>query len=182
MFEGCSSLTTVNTNFLPASILPQGCYAYMFQSCSNLTNMPNLQNATTLKSDGHSQCGAMFAHCSKLTTVYRLPATILTNHCYQSMFYNCTSLTTIPSNMLPATNLASQCYYTMFYNCNKLTNVPTLPATVMAYQCYRCMFEKCTSLTSVSFNLLPATTLAEMCYQGMFYRMHKIDKCSLFTS
>lgn len=57
-----------------------------------------------------------------------LPATTLTEGCYQSMFYNCTSLTVAPE--LPATALAAWCYSYMFSNCTSLTKVATVPSSV----------------------------------------------------
>lgn len=38
--------------------------------------------------------------------------------CYSEMFYNCTSLTTVPE--LPATTLAKNCYYFMFSDCKAI--------------------------------------------------------------
>ena len=43
---------------------------------------------------------------------------LMVDECYQSMFYNCTSLTQAPS--LPATTLVANCYYAMFYGCTSL--------------------------------------------------------------
>jgi hypothetical protein len=94
-----------------------------------------------------------------------LPATTLTENCYQSMFYGCTSLTTAPK--LPATTLTENCYYRMFYGCTSLTIAPKLPATALDYSCYASMFYGCTSLTTAPE--LPATTLADFCYDNMFY-------------
>ena len=48
-----------------------------------------------------------------------LPATTLTEACYQYMFYYCSSLTSAPA--LPATQLATACYFGMFYDCSNLT-------------------------------------------------------------
>ena len=90
--------------------------------------------------------------------------TISNNHCYSSMFYGCTSLTTAPS--LPATTLADYCYYYMFSGCRSLTTAPSLPATTLANYCYNSMFYNCTSLTTAPS--LPATTLANNCYSNMF--------------
>ncbi len=93
-----------------------------------------------------------------------LPATTLTNRCYSSMFWHCTSLTTAPD--LPATELSSSCYDNMFRRCSALTAAPDLPATVLAQGCYGEMFKECTSLTAAPE--LPATKLATFCYQAMF--------------
>ena len=76
-----------------------------------------------------------------------LPATTLTNYCYQDMFMNCTSLTTAPE--LPATTLAEYCYYYMFQGCSGLTAAPVLPASTLIKGCYSYMFKNCSSLNYV---------------------------------
>ena len=88
----------------------------------------------------------------------------MANHCYQSMFDGCKSLTQAP--VLPATTLAGYCYYNMFQGCTALTQAPALPATTLATGCYRFMFSGCISLTKSP--ALPATTLASGCYEAMF--------------
>ena len=103
-----------------------------------------------------------------------LPATVLTDYCYDSMFKGCTSLTTPPS--LPATTLSQYapqypqygqyCYHGMFEGCTSLTTAPALPATALTNYCYYSMFAGCTSLTTAP--ALPATTLAQYCYTDMF--------------
>ena len=107
---------------------------------------------------------SMFSGCTSLTTAPELPATTLANYCYQSMFSGCTSLTTAP--ILPATTLADGCYSNMFQSCTSLTTAPILPATTLAHMCCAQMFYDCTSLTTAP--ALPATTLADYCYQYMF--------------
>ena len=104
-----------------------------------------------------------------------LPATALTDYCYDSMFKGCTSLTTAPA--LPATTLSEYapqypeygqyCYKDMFCNCTSLTTAPALPATALTNYCYYGMFYNCTSLTTAP--ALPANTLTYGCYSQMFY-------------
>ena len=77
-----------------------------------------------------------------------LPATTLTDDCYQNMFYGCTALTAAPA--LPAKTLTDACYYQMFRDCTALTAAPTLPATTLAESCYFFMFKGCTNLSSVT--------------------------------
>ena len=109
---------------------------------------------------------SLFFGCTSLTTAPAiLPATTLAVSCYSTMFSGCTSLTTAPA-ILPATTLAGSCYYYMFYDCTTLTTAPTLPATTLANNCYGYMFKNCTSLTTAP--ALPATTLTNNCYQSMF--------------
>lgn len=143
------------------------CYAYMFHSCSSLTQAPAL-SATTLADYCYYQ---MFHSCSSLTKAPALPATTLSNYCYYGMFQNCTSLTQVPT--LPAITLANSCYKTMFRGCTALTQAPTLPATTLETYCYQAMFSGCTSLTQAP--ALPATTLALYCYAYMF------NSCSSLT-
>lgn len=107
---------------------------------------------------------SLFRECTGLTTAPELPSTTLAGGCYQSMFRGCTSLTTPPQ--LPARTMASWCYSNMFQGCTSLTTPPVLPATTLASNCYHMMFTSCTSL--VTAPTLPATTLADNCYKQMF--------------
>jgi hypothetical protein len=159
IFLGCTSLTTAPE--LPATTLAVGCYASMFQNCSSLTTVPELLSTTLAQ---YCYYG-MFSGCTSLTVAPELPATTLTNNCYAAMFGGCTSLTQAPE--LPATTLANSCYQQMFQGCTSLTTAPELPATTLAYGCYVSMFGGCTSLTTT--HVLPATILAESCYSQMFY-------------
>ncbi len=109
---------------------------------------------------------SMFRDCTSLTTAPELPATTLFMYCYFSMFDGCTSLTNAPE--LSATTLAEGCYANMFDGCTSLTNAPELPATTLFGYCYQFMFSDCTNLTTAPE--LHATTLAEGCYYGMFSR------------
>ena len=98
-----------------------------------------------------------------------LPATILSEHCYDSMFFESHYLTRAPS--LPATSLAKGCYFNMFYKCWHLQEAPELPATSLAESCYANMFWGCGLQTAPS---LPATTLVEDCYRGMFNECYSL--------
>ena len=142
-----------------------GEYAFtsLFEKCVNLVSAENLiLPATTLANHCYQ---SMFRDCSSLTTAPSvLPATTLANNCYQYMFYGCTKLTTAPA--LPATTLTSNCYDSMFWGCTNLATAPALPATKLASECYKSMFYRCTKLTTVP--KLPATTLVSKCYQEMF--------------
>ena len=117
--------------------------------------------ATTLTERCYEQ---MFTSDTILTAAPALPATTLAPYCYQSMFNFCYALTTAPA--LPATTMESNCYNQMFYYCTGLTTAPALPATTLAEECYSYMFYNCTGLTTAP--ALPATTLADYCYYYMF--------------
>ena len=131
----------------------------LFCGCDSLITAPELP-ATILSEDCYEE---MFSYCTNLTTAPELPAMTLTYSCYYNMFYGCDSLIKAPK--LPATILTD--YYCMFYGCASLVTAPKLPATMLAKDCYYDMFHDCTSL--VVAPELPATTLAEDCYYCMFY-------------
>ena len=91
----------------------------------------------------------------------KLPATTLTEHCYEIMFFDCTSLTTAPE--LPATTLADSCYNRMFQGCQSLTSAPELPAITLVNNCYNYMFYGCTSLSYIKamFTTTPSTAYTQ---------------------
>ena len=91
----------------------------------------------------------LFGDCTKLISAENLilPATTLASNCYNSMFYNCASLTTAPE--LPANTLKSGCYSYMFYKCPSLTTAPELPVTILVDSCYMGMFSNCTKLNYI---------------------------------
>ena len=139
------------------------CFFQLFYENKYLTDANELIfSKTSLASHCYQ---SMFYGCTSLTTAPELPATTLAYNCYDRMFYGCNSLTTAPE--LPATTLAPNCYDSMFGSCTSLTTAPELPATTLAYNCYEFMFQNCHSLTTAP--ALPATTLASSCYYSMFY-------------
>ena len=147
---------------LPATILANQCYSYMFAYCTNLTTAPKLSAATLVQECYYS----MFEGCTSLMTAPELPATTLGDNCYENMFYGCTNLITPPS-VLPATTLTGGCYASMFAGCTSLMTAPELPATTLAESSYNSMFADCTNLTTPPE--LSATTLVDDCYDRMFY-------------
>lgn len=110
----------------------------------------NFIGKTDLKCEGvfgslfeNKVAGLNFAQISNAKDLI-LPATNLTNMCYQNMFCDCYALTIPPQ--LPATTLASSCYDCMFCNCNSLGWAPYLPALDLVSSCYSSMFENCVLL------------------------------------
>lgn len=136
----------------------------VYGNIMSLLDEEGFASATTLTSD--LAFAVLFANNDKLTDAsgLLLPATTLTQHCYDGMFGYCTNLTAAPA--LPAKTLATGCYKQMFKGCTSLTAAPALPAETLANYCYDHMFQDCTSLTTAPE--LPATTLVKYCYQEMF--------------
>ena len=138
----------------------------------------NFKNITDLTEYGDHTFYRLFASNATANlslidvTELKLPATTLARSCYNSMFYNCTSLLKAPE--LPATNLADSCYDTMFTKCTSLKEAPKLPATNLADGCYFSMFNGCTSLKEAPE--LPAVNLVDWCYRYMFYGCTNLNK------
>ena len=152
-------------NFIGQTDLTGKYYAfyYLFSYNNKIVNAENLILPATILDNYCYK--SMFQYCKSLITAFELPATTLKEGCYQSMFEGCTSLTTAP--VLPATTLAIRCYANMFKGCTSLKTAPELPVTTLKEGCYQYMFYGCTSLKTGPE--LPATTLADTCYQYMFY-------------
>ena len=162
MFLNCSGLTTPPST-MSAQILPDNCCESMFSSCISLTETPSL----TITEIGQQGCFNMFNGCKNLKTskiVFEM-GTLLGYSCCKQMFYKCEKLENMPD--LPATSLANDCYNTMFSECSALTSVTlSLPAQTLASGCYQQMFYNCTSMQRAPE--LPATTLVSNCYSSMF--------------
>jgi len=147
---------------------------YVYGNIMSLIDSVNFATTTALTSD-NTFC-SLFINNSHIynhaTKSLELPAMILKEYCYASMFKGCTNLTSAPA--LPAMTMANLCYLNMFQGCTSLTTAPALPATSLAEQCYEGMFSGCTSLTTAP--ILPAQTLIHGCYSHMF------NGCSLLSS
>lgn len=184
LFENCSGIVSISSNFLPSVHLKRYCYAYMFENCHNLTDFPSTLLPDTKLDDGDGKydgwmcyCG-MFMNCRGIKAIPEglLGATTLSTYCYYGMFDGCSSLTTVPNDVLPATNLVYGCYYSMFADCENLDTIGgnLLPATTLAQNCYGYMFANCIKLDDLSSFVLPAGVggvgaLAPNCYDQMFY-------------
>ena len=117
-------------NFASKTDLPDQSYAfaYLFNQNNALTDASKLLlPATTLTERCYE---GMFSFCTALTAAPVLPATTLVPHCYSGMFRGCTSLTTAPD--LLATTLVESCYFQMFYDCTSLNSVKCLATSGIA--------------------------------------------------
>lgn len=98
-------------------------------SVMSLCYMDDFKNKTSLGSDKFPW---LFKGCNTIVSVDKnfLPATTLSESCYEGMFYGCTSLVEAP--VLPATILTYKCYYQMFYGCTKLNYIKMLATDIPA--------------------------------------------------
>lgn len=173
LFKNNTNIINVDPNFLPATILAEGCYNGIFDGCTNLESFTNLP-ATTLAKN----CYAYMFKATKIQTCPELPATRLTWGVYQYMFSNCQNLTDVPE--LPATVLGTYCYNGMFYQCKNLKNTSELNATTLADYCYRRMFYQCSSLETSP--ILHVEQLINACYQEMFYGCTKLNQITMLAT
>ena len=188
LFEGCSGIVSISSNFLPATKLKKYSYAYMFLDCKCLTVFPKTLLPAKILNQGEDYSGTMcymgmFKDCTSIKKIPQLPATTLSTGCYYGMFQNCTSLTALHQDDLPATSLSYACYYCMFSNCSGLTTldenclIPTTGNPTLALRCYSGMFANCTGLTQPEITL-PLTDLSsgQYCYEEMFYGCTSLTK------
>lgn len=117
----------------------------------------------------------LFNKCKVLTSVPKLPAKDLADHCYHNMFAECTAIEKAPE--LPATKLKEYCYYCMFDGCTALTEVPDLPAEDLPEQCYHWMFSGCKEL--VKGPKISAATISQYSCHGMFSSCAKLSSVAL---
>lgn len=102
---------------------------------SLLKGKDNLESATTL--EAKNAFYGLFAGAEKLVNnaerLLVLPATTLTEGCYQDMFNGCKGIEKAPE--LPAPKLEKNCYQEMFYDCAKLNHVKCLATDIKAENC-----------------------------------------------
>ena len=126
-------------------------FVHMFDNCRGLINADDLILSPIRLSQICYQ--SMFTNCSSLTTAPALPATTLAGYCYDSMFKGCTSLTTVPE--LPATTLANNCYDAMFQGCISLNYIKCLATNISATNCTNVWVQ---SVSSSGTFVTPSTT------------------------
>ena len=99
---------------------------------SLLKGKDNLESATTI--EANNAFYGLFAGADKLVNnterLLVLPATTLTEGCYQDMFNGCKGIEKAPE--LPAPKLEKNCYQEMFYDCAKLNHVKCLASDIKA--------------------------------------------------
>ena len=112
----------------------------------------------------------MFQGCTSLTTAPTMNVQSVAEYSCYWMFYMCTNLSTVKSNVtLAATTLAANCYNRMFYKCSNMSESPDLPALTLVYRCYWGMFDSCTRLYKVKalFTTTPGTDYTDNWLYGV---------------
>jgi surface protein len=129
-----------------------------------------LQRVNIVNLGGQTTMSYMFYNCSSLTSVPLFNTALVTT--MSSMFYNCYSLTSVPLfNTALVTSMLA-----MFYNCYSLTSVPLFNTALVTTMSY--MFHSCYSLTSVP--LFNTALVTNMSY--MFQSCYSLTSVPLFNT
>ena len=141
-------------------------FSYLFSGCYSLQAVVSI--STDVVSDVNM--GNMFYNCSSITSVPLFNTSAVTN--MGNMFYNCQSLTSVPLfNTTAVTNMSS-----MFVYCSSITSVPLFNTTAVTNM--SSMFIYCHSLTSVPlFNTSAVTNMG-----NMFYNCQSLTSVPLFNT
>ena len=133
-------------------------------SIGNNKNNPNFKFCPLFDTSNVTDMNSMFYQCSSLTSIPALDTVNVTDTSY--MFSGCISLTSIPAlDTSKVTDMSG-----MFQNCMPLTSIPALDTSKVTYM--GGMFGGCRSLTSIP--LLDTSKVTDM--NGMF------ESCSSLTS
>ena len=183
LFRKQTNLKKCDELILPATILSDSCYSFMFEGCTSLTSAPKLP-ATTLEINCYTY---MFSGCTRLTSTPELPATTLAEYCYFCMFYgtnvlpDCSNIDFTNETVVASGGLRGLFAGTKVTDADLEQILPKnnegrycLPVTTLVSFCYMSMFSGCTSLTTAPE--LPATILSLSCYSNMF------EGCTSLTS
>ena len=94
LFEYNTTILEVSPTFIPATILADDCYGYMFYGCTSLTTAPELP-ATILADDCY---GCMFYGCTSLNYIKMLATDISARYCLNRWVYGVASTGTFVKN------------------------------------------------------------------------------------
>lgn len=129
-------------------------------------------NATEITQSYQFQ--SLFANAANIVSAENLvlPATTLTDYCYKSLFYKCTSL--IKSfSVLPASIAPTWAYAVMFRDCSNLQDAPEILATsIRDYGC-KLMFADCKKLVKAPSALYAKSPGRS--YESMFYDCYILE-------
>ena len=157
MFDGCSSLTSLDVSGFDTSAVTS--MDYMFQNCSSLTSLDLSNFDTSAVTDMRD----MFNGCSSLTSldVSSFNTSAITNT--WKMFDGCSSLTSLDVSGFDTSAVTSMDY--MFQNCSSLTSLDLSNFDTSKVTSMGSTFDGCSSLTSLDvsgFDISKVTYRADM--------------------
>ena len=179
VFEGCSSLTSLDLSPLDVSKVTNA--SYMFKDCSSLTAI----DLSLFEGIKLTQARSMFEGCSSLTSLDLSPLKKSQPADSRSMFKDCSSLASLDVSPLDVSHL----HYAparMFQGCSSLTSLDlssfdlsgSCGAAAAQWSAFTkvltAMFKDCSSLTSLKLPCFDTSEVTDMA--GMF------RNCSPLTS
>ena len=169
LFSENKTLLKVSKKLLPATVIINMGYNYMFYNCINLINAPDLLS-TDVRAKNYNNmfegceslrvppiiketifsesCNSMFRGCKNLLYVHDMELTG-TYQSFQSMYENCNSLKDVSN--ITIGNMGILACLTMFRNCGLLEVSPTIIGSAVGQQAGRSMFENCSNLKFIKY-------------------------------
>ena len=179
MFDGCSSLTSLDLSGLDTSRVKD--MGYMFRGCSSLTSL-DLSGLDTSRVENMDW---MFDGCSSLTSLDLSGLDTSRVGSMSSMFRVCSSLASLDLSGLDtsrATDMSS-----MFSNCSSLASLDLSGLDTSRVKTMDWMFDGCSSLTSLDLSGLDTSSVGNMdwmfrgCSRLTFLDLSGLDTSSVKT-
>ena len=156
MFEGCSSLTSLNfSNFNTANVTDM---SDMFQFCTSLTTL----NLSSFNTENVTDMSGMFDECSSLTSLNLSNLNTENVTDMNGMFYGCQGLTSLNLSNFNTENVTNM--IAMFCDCNLLTSLNLSDFTTENVTNMHSMFKDCSSLTSLNLSNFNTENVTDMSY------------------
>ena len=177
---------------LPARVVPEEAYVYMFANCSELLSAPDLSSADEF---GERSCWMMFYNCSKLAFCPDITVNKIGSYAFSMAFIGCSSLENAPA--IECDEIADggfeQCFSTagiskasllkarivgksgcsnMYYNCTDLLDGGTIEVEQSGERSFHDMYYGCTSLKQVKISI---ASLAKECCNSMFAKCTALE-------
>lgn len=150
-FSGCTGITGVNLSSLTTTNGNQFVFSTMFYGCTNLTyaDLSSLESIS-----GNYACSSMFASTGLTTINFPKLKYIANGNCTNSMFKDCTNLTSAYMPLFYQIAAQSNAAQSMFENTGLITMRFESLKNVLGSNCMKQMFKDCTSLQSLWFYAL----------------------------
>ena len=173
MFSNCTSLTSLDLSGFNTSKVTN-MYS-MFYGCSSIETL-DLSNFdfSNMSSGDYNGINSLVYDCMNLKTII-FPSTVSfknTGINLSSMFFRCSSLTSLDLSGFDTTNVNKMPY--LFYNCSSLTSLDLSNWNTSKVTNMYSMFNSCSSLTSLDLSGFDTSNITDM--KNMFYG------CSSLTS
>lgn len=170
IYGNIMSLIDGNNFYLLNTLSQNYTFKQLFYNCSKLQNASKLILPATVLSESCYE--SLFQNCTNLLTSPELPALNINIRSYADLFHGCSNLI-IPPQRVGGGTLTTYCCVSMFSQCTNLVTTPELPSTILDKACYNYMFWECSNI--IIAPILPALTLKQWCYYEMFYNCSKLN-------